>query len=201
MRLVAGRGGTLGGGPRLVLVGVGLAASLHSVTWYVFTRADSYDVQLVLRWLAGSVSAADWATARLLAASLLVLLPLVAWLGRDLAVGELGDDAAAALGAPRHAAEAMLLLAVLLTAAGVAAAGPVAFVSFVAGPLARRLLGGRTSLTVAALVGALLVVGADYVGDRLVPGANLPAGVVTGVLGAPFLLWLLATGRTTRRTS
>ena len=88
-------------GFRLVLVGVGLAAAMQSVIQYVFTRADEYDAQLVLRWLTGSVSGADWPTIRMLALSLLVLLPLTAAMTRTLRMTELGEDAAAGLGVPR----------------------------------------------------------------------------------------------------
>lgn len=194
VRLVAGPGG----GHRLVLVGVGVAAALVSVVQYLFTRADVWDAQLVMRWLTGSVSDADWGTIRLLVLVLLVLLPATAWLARSLRVTELGDDVAAGLGVPPRRADALLLLGVVLTAVAVAAAGPVAFVAFLAGPVARALDGGRTTLLGAGLVGATVVVAADFAGDYLLAATNLPVGVVTGALGAPFLLWLLARGRTTR---
>ena len=188
-------------GFRLVLVGVGLAAALQSVIQYVFTRADEYDAHLVLRWLTGSVSGADWPTIRVLCVVLLVLLPVAAGLARSVPETELGEDAAAGLGVPRRRSEVMLLLAVVLTAVGVAAAGPIAFVAFLAGPIARALNGGRTTLAGAALVGATIVVAADYVADYLLVDINFPVGVVTGALGAPFLLWLLASGRTGRRSA
>ena len=92
-----------------------------------------------------------------------------------------------------------LLLGVVLVAVGVAAAGPIAFVSFLAGPIARALNGGRTTILGSALAGALIVVAADYVADYLIPDTNLPVGVVTGAVGAPFLLWLLARGRIGRK--
>ncbi|SDS06168.1 FecCD family ABC transporter permease [Actinopolymorpha singaporensis] len=196
VRLVAGNGG----GYRLVVVGVCVAAALQSLIQYVFTRADEYDAQVVLRWLTGSVSSAAWPTVGLLAALLVVLLPTLAWLGRGMRTLELGEDAAAGLGVPGSRADALLLLAVVLTACGVAAAGPVAFVAFLAGPVARALDAGRTTLVGAALTGATIVVAADYVADYLLADINFPVGVVTGALGAPFLLWLLARGRTGRRT-
>ena len=186
-------------GFRLVLVGVGLAAALQSVIQYVFTRADEYDAQLVLRWLTGSVSRADWPTIRILALVLLVLLPATVWLARSLGATELGEDAAAGLGVPRRRTDLVLVLGVALTAVGVAASGPVAFVAFLAGPIARALNGGRTTLLGAGLVGATIVVAADYAADYLLADINFPVGVVTGALGAPFLLWLLASGRTGRR--
>jgi iron complex transport system permease protein len=94
-----------------------------------------------------------------------------------------------------------MLLGVLLVAVGVAAAGPVAFVAFLAGPIARALNRGRTTLWAAGLVGAVIVLTGDYVGAYAFADLNLPVGVVTGAFGAPFLLWLLARGRTGRRAA
>jgi iron complex transport system permease protein len=197
VRQVAGTNGS----HRLVLVGIGLAAALQSVIQYLFTRADLYDAQLALRWLTGSVSGADWQTLGVLALLLLVLFPVTVVLARSLRIVELGPDAAAGLGVGVRRTDAVLLLGVLLTAVAVAAAGPIAFVAFLSGPIARALHRGRTSLLGAGLVGALIVLAADYVGDYLLADINYPVGVVTGALGAPFLLWLLATGRTGRRAA
>ncbi|MDP3895012.1 iron chelate uptake ABC transporter family permease subunit, partial [Nocardioides sp.] len=197
VRLVAGPAA----GYRLVLVGVGLAAALQSVIQYLFTRADTYDAHLVLRWLTGSLHAADWPTISLLAMLMLVLLPLTGLLARSLRITELGEDAAAGLGVPAWRTDALLVLGVLLVAVAVAAAGPVAFVAFLAGPISRALNGGRTTLLGAGLTGAVILVGADYIADYLLVGINFPVGVVTGAFGAPFLLWLLASGRTGRRSS
>jgi iron complex transport system permease protein len=188
------------GGNRLVLVGVGVSAALLSVIQYLFTRADVWDVQLLLQWLTGSLSRVDWPTIRLLAVLLVVLVPLLVWLARSARVAELGEDAAAGLGVTPRRSDALLLVAVLLVAVGVATAGPIAFVSFLAGPIARALNAGRSTLVGAGLVGAVIVVGADYVATYLVPDINYPVGVVTGAFGAPFLLWLLATGRASRRS-
>ncbi|HWJ82551.1 MAG TPA: iron chelate uptake ABC transporter family permease subunit [Nocardioides sp.] len=188
-------------GHRLVLVGITAAAALVAVVQYLFTRADQYDAQLALRWLTGSLNAADWATIRALATCLAVLLPVVALAARAQRVLELGPDVASALGAHRSAPDVLLLVAVLLTALGVAAAGPVAFVAFAAGPVARSLNGGRATLAGAALAGAVVVVLADHLAAYAVPDVNLPVGVVTGALGAPFLLWLLASGRAGRSSA
>ncbi len=194
VRLVAGTSG----GYKLVLVGIGAAAALQAVIQYVFTRVDEYDAQLVLRWLTGSVSGADWTTIRLLAVALLVLLPVTAVVARSLRATELGEDAAVGLGVTPRRTDLLLVLGVVLSAVGVAAAGPIAFVAFLAGPIARALNAGRTTLVGAGLAGAVIVVGADYVADYLLADINFPVGVVTGALGAPFLLWLLARGRTGR---
>ncbi|WP_367650663.1 FecCD family ABC transporter permease [Nocardioides sp. zg-1308] len=195
VRLVAGDHG----GFRLVLAGIGLAAAMQSVIQYVFTRVDEYDVQLVLRWLTGSVNGVAWSSIGLFAAALAVLLPATAWAARSLAVTELGEDAAAGLGVGRRRTDVLMFLAVLLIAVAVAAAGPIAFVAFLSGPIARALNQGRTTLLGAGLVGAAIVLVGDHAGAYAFAGLNLPVGIVTGAFGAPFLLWLLARGRTGRR--
>lgn len=188
------------GGYRLVLVGVGVAAAMVSIIQYLLARSATYDVQLALRWLVGSLNSARWPTIAALALALAVLLPLLAVLARALPALELGDDAAAGLGVGRHRTDVLLFVGVLLTAAAVAAAGPVAFVAFMAGPIARSLMGGRHSLLAGALVGAVLMLLADYVAAYLIPNTVLPVGIVTGAVGGPFLLWLLARGAATGRT-
>ncbi|PKH38094.1 iron ABC transporter permease [Nocardioides alpinus] len=182
------------GGFRLILAGIGLAAAMQSVIQYVFTRVDEWDVQLVLRWLTGSVNGVAWSTIGVLAAVLAVLLPATAWAARSLRVTELGDDTARGLGVGTGRTDLLMLLGTLLVAVGVAAAGPVAFVAFLAGPIARALNRGRTTLLAAGLVGAVIVLVGDYAGAYAFADLNLPVGVVTGAFGAPFLLWLLARG-------
>jgi iron complex transport system permease protein len=113
-------------------------------------------------------------------------------LARRLRPLELGPDLAAGLGVRGERTRlGLLLVAVGLAAVATAAAGPVAFVAFLSAPLARRLVRGPAPLPVVALTGALLVLGADLVAGRIVPGATLPVGIVTGAIGAPFLLSLL----------
>jgi iron complex transport system permease protein len=188
------------GGYRLVLVGVGLAAAMVSVVHYLLARSATYDVQLALRWLVGSLNSVRWPAIGALALAMAVLLPVLVGLARALPALQLGDDAAAGLGVGRRRTDALLLVGVLLTAVAVAAAGPVAFVAFMSGPIARSLMGGRHSLLAGALVGAVLMLLADYVAAYLVPGGVLPVGIVTGAVGGPFLLCLLARGAATGRT-
>ena len=196
VRLVVGSGAA----QRLILVGIGLSAALFAVVQYLFTRADEWDAQLVLRWLTGSLNQVDWPTIGIVGTAMLVLLPCTALLAAAARVNELGDDIAAGLGVSASRSDLLLLMAVLLCAVATAAAGPLAFVAFLSGPVARALNAGRTTLIGSALVGAILVVAADYLAAYLVSNVNLPVGVVTGALGAPFLMWLLATGRATSST-
>ena len=197
-------GGALGGtsrgsaaGNRLVLAGVGIAAALHAVVNFLMTRADIRTAADALVWLNGSLNSANWDRAGVLFFALVVLIPAVAVIAGPLRILELGDDAAAGLGVRVNASRlALVIIAVTLAAVATAAAGPVAFVAFLAGPIARRFT-GKASLPASALVGALIVLAADYFAANLAPllldGTVLPVGVITGALGAPFLLWLLVT--------
>ena len=105
---------------------------------------------------------------------------------------ELGDDTAAALGiGVERERRLLMVVAVILVALAVAAAGPIAFVALMAGPIAQRLLGSAGSgILAAACVGALLMVVSDLVAQHLLP-VPLSTGVVTGLVGAPYLVWLL----------
>ena len=203
------RGGSLGSGAlgsggagsaagnRLILAGVGIAAALHALVSFLMTRADIRTAADALVWLNGSLNSASWDRAGVLALALLVLVPAVAALSGPLRILELGDDAAAGLGIRVGFTRlAVVVVAVALAAVATAAAGPVAFVAFLAGPIARRFT-AKASLPASAFVGALIVLAADYFAANIAPmlldGTVLPVGVITGALGAPFLLWLLVT--------
>jgi iron complex transport system permease protein len=189
------------GGYRFVLVGIGLAFLGQAVIGFLLTRADVRDAQSALVWLVGSVAGARWPELGVAALLLVLLLPLVAVAARRLRVLQLGDDAAAALGV-RPASTRLLVLGVgaALAATATAAVGPVAFVAFVAAPLTRRALRtGGLALLPSAIVGSLLVVLADLIAQHLLPGElQVPVGVVTALIGAPYLLWLLARADRTR---
>jgi iron complex transport system permease protein len=184
-------------GSRLILAGVGIAAALHAMVSFLMTRADIRTAAEALIWINGSLNSASWDSAGVLAVFLMVLVPAAALLAGPLRILELGDAAAAGLGIRVGATRLLLVLtAVALAAVATAAAGPVAFVAFLAGPIARRFA-GKASLPASALVGALIVLAADFFAANIAPllldGTVLPVGVVTGALGAPFLLWLLVT--------
>lgn len=185
-------------GARLILIGIGVAAMFQSVIAYVQTRADVEDVQESLRWLTGSLNSTAWPAVPPLALAMLVLVPLALLLSGRLSALQLGDESATALGLDvRRSRLTLLAVGVGLVAVATAATGPIAFVAFVSGPIARRLLpSARALLIPSALVGVVVVLAADllaqYVVGALFSGARFPVGVVTGVLGAPFLLWLLA---------
>jgi iron complex transport system permease protein len=181
-------------GYRFILIGIGVAVFFDGLIGYVLTRAQLSQARQAMHWLTGSVGQASTSELKVLAAALVVLLPLAVLLQRPLRALELGDDTARALGTRTELSRAGLLATgVVLVALAVAVAGPIVFVALIAGPIANRLLGPATGgIIPAALVGGVLLLTADLVAVHLMP-TPLPTGVVTGAVGAPYLLWLLAT--------
>jgi iron complex transport system permease protein len=181
-------------GYRLVLVGIGITAALGSVTSYLLTRARIFEAQRATVWLTGSLNGRGWDHVRPVAVALVVLVPVTVALARHLRLLELGDDAAKGLGGRVERARAELLLAATgLAAVATAAAGPVGFVALVSPQIARRLVGARSLGVLPAMAcGALLLVASDLVARRLFAPRELPVGIITAVLGAPYLLLLLA---------
>lgn len=179
-------------GYRLVLVGIGIAAMLGAVIDYLMTRAQVWDAQVALLWLTGSLNGASATEMRPLLALMLVTVPLALWAGKSLGGLQLGDDAATAVGVRVERSRLLLILiGVALASIATAAAGPIAFVAFVSGPIARRLTNGTgIALIPAALVGAAVVIAADVAGQHLLP-VQLPVGILTAAVGAPYLLFLL----------
>lgn len=179
-------------GTRLILVGIGVSSMLESVIAYVLSRAPMWDLQEAMRWLTGSINGARLDQAAPLAISLVLFGGLLLSRTRDLETLRLGDDTAAALGVGVARTRLLITIAAVgLIAIATAITGPIAFVAFLSGPIAARIMRNNGSLLVpAALVGACLVLVADYTGQFLLP-ARYPVGVVTGALGAPYLIYLI----------
>jgi iron complex transport system permease protein len=179
---------------RLILIGIAIGAFMNAVTSWLLTKADIYDAARAAVWLAGDVSGAGWRDVQPLWVAMAVLTPAGLLLARQLRMLELGDDAALALGTRVERVRGLLLLVgVGLAAIAVSASGPIVFVALAAPHTARRLTGGRTvGLLPAAAFGALLLGFSDLVAKRIIAPSELPVGIVTAILGAPYLLVLLA---------
>lgn len=190
--LLAWRGGL--SSYRFILVGIGITELMLALVSWVLSRAEINDARQAMTWLVWSVGQAGNLQLQLAALSVLVLVPLSVLTGRALRVLELGDDSAHALGLRIERWRlAMIGIAIVLVALATAAAGPLAFVALAAGPIAGRLLrGAGTGLAAAGFVGAGIVLASELVASHLLPLA-LPTGVVTGAVGAPYLVWLLCT--------
>ncbi|MCW0213056.1 MAG: iron chelate uptake ABC transporter family permease subunit [Pseudonocardia sp.] len=192
MYAIAWRNGV--SGYRLILVGIGLSALLLSVVSYFMTRAQVTNAQDALIWISGSLTGRNWNQVLPLTAALVVLVPATMLLGRVLGLLGLGDDTARGLGVPVNQVRlGLILCAVALAGVATAATGPIAFVALLAGPIGRGLVrDGSPALLPSALVGALIVLVADVAAQHTPGLPNLPVGVLTGAIGAPYLLWQLA---------
>ncbi|MEW2394343.1 FecCD family ABC transporter permease [Streptomyces venezuelae] len=184
-------------GYRLVLVGIGVSAFITAINGYLLTKADFVDAARSVVWMTGSLNGRDWDQVWPLLVLCAVLVPLVLVYGRPLRMLEMGDDVANSLGVRVERTRFVLLGAsVLLTAAATAAAGPVSFVALTAPQLARRLTRAPgPNLMPAMFMGATLLIVADWASQRAFGADQLPVGVVTGVLGGVYLLWLLVSQR------
>lgn len=187
-------------GQRFVLIGVGLAFVVNALLGYLLTRSEVREAQSALAWLVGSLGTPRWDEVAVTAIGLGVLAVVLVPFAPMLRTIQLGDDAARGLGVPVTPARiALTLLAVGFAAIAIAVAGPVAFVAFVAGPIARRIVGtSEAAVVTSALVGAVVVVGADILAQHVLPTGRVPVGVVTSIIGAPYLLFLLARGNRRR---
>jgi iron complex transport system permease protein len=179
---------------RLVLIGVGVSAGLMAVITFIIVISDPWNTGKALTWLSGSTYGRTAPQVLPVAIALVLLVPLLVRAHRDLDLLSLDEDTPRVLGvrvARRRLAA--LLVAALLTATAVCAAGVVGFVGLVAPHAARALVGGRHArvLPVAALLGAILVSIADTLGRTVIAPAQVPAGLVTALIGTPYFAWLL----------
>jgi iron complex transport system permease protein len=185
------------GGYRLILAGVGVGFLAMSLTSYLMLRAKLELAQDALIWLTGSLSATPWWNVLTVLVVAIVTVPAVYVCARWLPLTQMGAATASSLGVrPETVRIVAVVTAVLLTAVTCAFAGPISFVALCAPAIARPLLGhGAIGLGTSAAVGAALLAASDLVAQFAIPGHSVPVGVVTGALGAIFLLWLLATSK------
>jgi len=179
---------------RLVLIGIGAQAGVMAIITLLVVVVAPWDVNLALTWLSGSTYGRTLEQLIPVALALLVLTPLTAVFRRDLDVVALDDDTPRVLGVALDRTRLLLLgVAALLTAAAVCAIGALAFVGLVAPHAARALVGSRHSrvVPVAMLLGALLVSVADTLGRVVIAPGQIPAGLGTALLGAPYFVYLL----------
>lgn len=183
---------------RLVLIGVGISAITSAGTTFMLIISPFYTAGQAYIWLTGSVYGASWTDVYTIIPVILLVVPLALWLARSLNAQEFGDDLATGLGVTveRHRF-ALLLCSVLLAGFAVAVAGTLGFAGLIAPHIARKLAGRMFGglLLVSALTGALLVFGADLVGRTAFLPLDVPAGVFTAGIGAPFFLYLLFKNR------
>nr|WP_186324900.1 iron ABC transporter permease [Paenibacillus bovis] len=177
---------------RLIIIGIGMQAMLNAGISYLILKSSQQDIAGALRWLSGSLNGSKMDEVLPLVLFVVILTPLMLLLGKQLSILELGDQMATSLGTTPDKIRMMLIVSsVFLIAIATATTGPIAFVSFLAGPIANRLVGGSAkNILPAGLVGAILVLFADLIGQFAFE-YRFPVGVITGILGAPYLIYLL----------
>ncbi|MBS9434562.1 Fe(3+) dicitrate ABC transporter permease subunit FecD [Photorhabdus hainanensis] len=193
LRAIAGPSSPL----RLALVGVALSATWTSITDYLMLSRPQ-DINNALLWLTGSLWGRDWQFVATALPVLMILIPLSLRFCRDLDLLALGDDSASTLGVSLLQVQSWgLMLAVALAATSVAVCGPIGFISLVVPHLVRRLVGGRHRWLIPAsmLMGAQVLLLADLLARSIAPPMELPAGVLTAIIGAPYFFWLLVRTR------
>ncbi|MFI6387617.1 FecCD family ABC transporter permease [Nonomuraea sp. NPDC050547] len=180
-------------GYRLVLVGIGVAAVFTNVKYWLMTIGDVNDTAQAMVWISGSLNGRGWEHVIPVALALAVLIPLTLLGTRSLNALRFSDDTVTALGVRMNLSRALMILAaVLLAAVATASAGPVAFVALASPQIALRLIrSAQPPLLSSAIVGAVLTAGADLLARTAFSPIELPVGVVTAVLGAPYLIYLL----------
>ncbi|MEH1852830.1 MAG: iron ABC transporter permease [Nostoc sp.] len=182
----------------LILMGIGLSAIASAITSLMITFGEISDVSDALVWLAGSVYGRTWEQVFSLLPWLIVFVPMALTLARDLNALNLGDDVAKSLGSQVEWQRGLLVLVgVALAGAGVATAGNIGFIGLIAPHVGRQLVGTTHEglIPTSALLGGVIVVIADLLGRTLFAPIELPCGVVTAAIGAPYFLYLLIRNR------
>ncbi|MDI2127195.1 FecCD family ABC transporter permease [Yinghuangia seranimata] len=187
------RGGTVTG-YRFVLVGLAAHGALVALTRWMLAKAHIDQASRAMVWLTGSLNGRDYTHVKWVGLALLVLVPPVLLLGRAYQLLQFDEDTARGLGVRVGPVRIVLLgIATCLAAVAAASAGLVGFIALGAPQIARRLTGrAEIPLLASALTGAVLMLAADLIGRTLFSPTEIPVGVVTGAVGAPYLMWLLA---------
>lgn len=201
VHVFAWRGGLQAG--RFVLIGIGFSVALRSVTQLFLTKGDQFAAQQAQVWLTGSLNGRGFDQAGPLAVALLALLPCAVWAARAQRNVTLDDDTATALGVRLGRVRLGLVgIGVALASVATGAAGPIDFVALLAPQIARRLTrAAQLPLLSSALVGACMVVLGDLLARTLFAPTELPVGVLTAAVGAPFLIRLIVRTGGGRRAS
>ncbi len=185
------RGGSFSGG-RLILIGIGVQSMISAAISYFLLQASQYDVPGAMRWLSGSLNGVILEDVLPLGVVVVLGSTGILLLSRGLQILELGEITAITLGVPVHIIRiTLIVLSVLLLAFSTTVTGPIAFVAFLSGPISNRLVGKGISATLpSGLMGSILVLSSDLIG-QFTFDTRFPVGVITGILGAPYLLYLL----------
>lgn len=190
--LLSWRGGL--NADRFLLIGIGVSYFTVSLTTFLLLRSNPWDTPKIYTWLSGTTYGRVWEQVIPLAIVLVIAVPFVVMSRRELDVLSLDEDTPRLVGIRLEPVRlTLLLVAAVLAALSVTAIGVIGFVGLVAPHAARALVGARHSRVIptAVLLGGLLVGIADTIGRTVIAPAQLPAGLVVALIGAPYFVWLL----------
>ena len=176
----------------MILIGIGMQAVLNALISWMLLVGSEYDVGTALRWLRGSLNLVQMSDVPVIGIVTVICSGLLLICNRYLRMMQLGDEYATTLGVPMTAVRVCCMVcALVLSATATAATGPIASVAFLSGPIAQKCTrNGKNAMAVAGLVGTILVFASELVSKNVFE-TKYPVGVITGLLGAPYLLLLL----------
>ncbi len=177
---------------RLILIGIGMRAMLSAMISWMLIRTSEYDVGNALRWLSGSLNTVNINDAFSLLIVTIIACVLIAIMNNGLSVMGLGEELPVSLGVNTKTIRiSLVIVGLMLVAFATSITGPIASVSFLSGPIAGRILrNGKNNMAATACIGAILVLASDLIAQYGL-SSRYPVGVVTGMLGAPYLLYLI----------
>ena len=177
---------------RLILIGIGMRAMLSAMISWMLIRTSEYDVGNALRWLSGSLNTVNMNDAFSLLIVTIIACVLIAIMNNGLSVMGLGEELLVSLGVNTKTLRiSLVIVGLMLVAFATSITGPIASVSFLSGPIAGRILrNGKNNMAATACIGAILVLASDLIAQYGL-SSRYPVGVVTGMLGAPYLLYLI----------
>ncbi|MCG7409448.1 iron ABC transporter permease [Paenibacillus sp. ACRRX] len=179
---------------RLVLIGIGISTAMGALTTFLLISGPAYLAAQVLNWMTGSIYGTNWSYVEMLWPWVAVFIPLSLLLAKELNVQSLGEDVARGLGSRIQLSRMILLFySVALAGAAVGVAGTISFIGLMAPHIARRIVGNsyKIIIPVSAFIGAIILLLADLAGRMLFQPLDIPAGVFTAGIGAPFFMYLL----------
>ncbi|MBU8711764.1 iron ABC transporter permease [Brevibacillus parabrevis] len=179
---------------RLVLIGIGISTAMSALTMFLLLSGPAYLAAQVLNWMTGSLYGTNWSYIKAIWPWIVALIPLSLLYAKELDIQALGEETAIGLGSRLQMSRmAAMLLSVALAGVAVGIAGTISFIGLLAPHMARKLVGNRYGIVIptAALIGAIVLLLADLAGRMLFLPLDIPAGVFTAGVGAPFFLYLL----------
>ncbi|WP_044913736.1 FecCD family ABC transporter permease [Butyrivibrio sp. WCE2006] len=181
---------------RLILVGIGFQAFFTALINWMVMKAAEYDVPTAMRWMNGNLNGIVTDSLPLLALVVIICLGTIIVLNHAMQSLVLGEQFAIILGVRVNFVRTLLMVcSVILIAFSTAISGPISSIAFLSGPIAGKICGrSHSNIVTSGLIGAILVLGGDFIGQNLL-FTRYPVGVITGILGAPYLIYLLISQR------